>query len=207
MIKAILFDLDGVLVDACRMHAISFNKALKEVSGFELSEGEHLGFFNGLPTKKKLERLIEMGKVKESDKKRIFQLKQAYTIESITETIQATSEKRMMHEALAEAKLMTACVTNSIQQTAEMMLKASQQLHYLKFVLSNESVQHPKPHPEGYRLAMKMMGVEPEETLIIEDSPHGIESGVASGGNVMRVEGPSDVNWDNIKKELVHYGY
>ena len=55
MIKAILYDLDGVLVDATEWHYESLNESLYEVAGFRLSRQEHLSSFNGLPTKKKLE--------------------------------------------------------------------------------------------------------------------------------------------------------
>ena len=57
MIKAILYDLDGVLVDATEWHYESLNEALKEISGFEISRLEHIQTFNGLPTMKKLEIL------------------------------------------------------------------------------------------------------------------------------------------------------
>ena len=50
MIKAILYDLDGVLVDATEWHYESLNEALKEISGFEISRLEHIQTFNGLPT-------------------------------------------------------------------------------------------------------------------------------------------------------------
>ncbi len=64
MIKAILYDLDGVLVDATEWHYESLNEALKETSGFEISRLEHIQTVNGLPTIKKLEILHEQNRVK-----------------------------------------------------------------------------------------------------------------------------------------------
>ena len=57
MIKAILYDLDGVLVDATEWHYESLNAALKEVCGFIINRDEHVSTFNGIPTIKKLEIL------------------------------------------------------------------------------------------------------------------------------------------------------
>ena len=55
MIKAILYDLDGVLVDATEWHYESLNSALKEICGFIINRDEHISTFNGIPTMKKLE--------------------------------------------------------------------------------------------------------------------------------------------------------
>mgnify|MGYP000288861841 CR=1 FL=1 len=57
MIKAILYDLDGVLVDATEWHYESLNDALKDVAGFIIKRDEHISTFNGIPTIKKLEIL------------------------------------------------------------------------------------------------------------------------------------------------------
>ena len=61
MIKAILYDLDGVLVDATEWHYESLNAALKEVCGFIINRDEHISTFNGIPTMKKLEILNQQG--------------------------------------------------------------------------------------------------------------------------------------------------
>ncbi len=56
MIKAIIFDLDGVLIDATQWHFEALNKAL-HLFGYTITEEEHKNFYNGLPTRKKLEHL------------------------------------------------------------------------------------------------------------------------------------------------------
>ena len=55
MLKMIIFDMDGVLVDACGWHKDALNEALEEVADFRLTEEEHEKHFNGLPTMVKLE--------------------------------------------------------------------------------------------------------------------------------------------------------
>ena len=57
-IKAVLFDMDGVLVEAKDWHYEAFNKAL-DVFGLPISRSEHLSLYDGLPTRKKLEMLTE----------------------------------------------------------------------------------------------------------------------------------------------------
>ena len=64
MIEAMLYDLDGVLVDATEWHYISLNLALKEVTGSAIERKEHISTFNGIPTMKKLEILYEQKRVR-----------------------------------------------------------------------------------------------------------------------------------------------
>lgn len=201
-IKAILYDLDGVLVSAVEMHRQSFDRALQEVSGAILSDEEHNNYYNGLPTNKKIDRLIQEGRVKVEDKEKIFQLKQFYTKESIPLTIFPSKKKDLLHQSAAERGIKICCVTNSIKETAELMLQASNQLKWLDLLISNQQVREPKPSPEGYRLAMKLLNLQPDECLIVEDSPHGIAAAKASGATVLEVEGPDDVVWDNVKKYI-----
>ena len=69
----IIFDLDGVLVDACEWHKIALNEALKEVAGFEIGEEEHKSTFNGLPTKVKLKMLTDSNRLTSDLHEKIYQ--------------------------------------------------------------------------------------------------------------------------------------
>jgi beta-phosphoglucomutase-like phosphatase (HAD superfamily) len=59
----IIFDLDGVIVDACEWHRIALNEALKRICGCEITLEEHYSVFNGIPTRVKLDKLAEMGRI------------------------------------------------------------------------------------------------------------------------------------------------
>lgn len=75
-------------------------------------------------------------------------------------------------------------------------------MEYVDLVLSNEDVKNSKPHPEMYWKAMSMMGMLPENTLIVEDSPKGLLSAIRSNANYMRVESPDDVTISNVCSQL-----
>ena len=83
MIKAILYDLDGVLVDATEWHYESLNAALKEVCGFVIKRDEHISTFNGIPTIKKLEILNNQGRLDRKLFDKIWEKKQEKTFEVI----------------------------------------------------------------------------------------------------------------------------
>lgn len=201
-IKAVIFDLDGVLVDMCENHRLALNMALQEICQFEIALDEHIETFNGLPTKKKLQILASQKRVSKKDFKRIEQLKQDKTIELIHSNLCVDAEKTFMHFKLGLLKIQLACVTNSIRLTAIMALNQTGQLKYLQELITAQDVEEPKPSPEGYLLAMKKMNVKPTECLVVEDSPKGIEAGKKSGARVHIVSGPSEVNWFNIRNVL-----
>ncbi|WP_371364212.1 hypothetical protein SRRS_50250 [Sporomusa rhizae] len=82
MIKAVLFDMDGVLIDAREWHYIALNRAL-QLFGFEINRYDHLVTFDGLPTKKKLEMLSIERKLPRKLHSFINLIKQQYTMELI----------------------------------------------------------------------------------------------------------------------------
>jgi HAD superfamily hydrolase (TIGR01509 family) len=95
-----------------------------------------------------------------------------------------------------------ACCSNSIRKTVLTVLSKLNIIEYFDLILSNEDVKNSKPHPEMYWKAISYMGVLPEQTLIVEDSPYGLLSASRSGSHVLRVTNPNDVNYPNIKTKL-----
>lgn len=199
MIKAILFDLDGVLVDMVQGHYISLNKALKDICGFELTHEEHFKELNGLPTKKKLEKLTHEGRVNINDHQKIFDLKQHYTKEVINEIITIDNSKIELFEYIKSLKLKSACVTNSIRDTATLMLKNAGILSYLEFIICNEDTI-PKPSAQGYIKTIDRLNIKPKECIIVEDSDHGIRAAINSGSNLWKVKNSEEVIINNFKK-------
>ena len=80
MIKLVIFDMDGVLVDACEWHRIALNEALKEVCNYEISLEDHYKIFNGSPTKVKLKKLSERGIINDNLFEKIETIKQQKTM-------------------------------------------------------------------------------------------------------------------------------
>ena len=105
MIKSIIFDLDGVLVDACEWHRVALNKALKEVCNYEISLEEHYKEYNGIPTKVKLQKLSDKGLIQKNKFKFIESLKQKYTIDLINNTAFIRQEKVELLSHLKEKKI------------------------------------------------------------------------------------------------------
>lgn len=199
MIKAIIFDMDGVLIEAKDWHYEALNKALA-LFGFSISRFDHLTAYDGLPTKTKLERLsIETGFPRELHGF-VNEMKQEYTIEMVHAFCRPTFCHEYALSRLKSEGYALAVASNSIRNTVELMMEKSHLGKYLDFQFSNEDVSRPKPDPEIYLKAMKTLGVSPVECLIVEDNENGIRAATSSGAHLLQVADVSEVNYSNISR-------
>lgn len=200
-IKAIIFDLDGVLVDMPRGHYEALNRALS-LFGAKIEEEEHYTTYNGLPTRKKLEKLEQEGRLPEGLREFINEVKQQHTKKVIPEYCAPDYSKIILMNELRARGYKLACCSNSVKETLHIMLKSAQLFDFFDLIIGNDEVTNSKPHPEMYLLAFKKLGVTPEEAIIVEDSPHGIAAAKASGALVFEVRGIEDVHLDLFKGYL-----
>jgi len=202
MSKLIIFDLDGVLVDACEWHRVALNRALKEVCDYEISLEDHYNIFNGIPTKVKLNKLSEMGIIPIEKHKDVYDRKQALTVEIIEKGASIDKSKIEMIQTLKSKGFVVACYTNSIKKTAHLMLEKIGVKNLLDFILTNQDVTSPKPSPEGYLFLIEKFNFDIGDVIIVEDSPKGIEAAIATGCCVKTVKDATCVNI-NLFKEMV----
>ncbi len=192
--KLVIFDLDGVLVDACEWHRLALNEALSEICDYEISLEDHYSTFNGLPTKTKLEILSNMSLVDRKLHHQINELKQEKTIDIIKKNAFVREEKIELMDYLKERDIKIACFTNSIRKTAELMLEKTGIINMFQMIVTNQDVTNPKPDPEGYLRIISEMEVKKEQTVIVEDSPKGLMAAKATGSYVLQVSDANDVN-------------
>jgi beta-phosphoglucomutase len=196
-IECVLFDLDGVLVDACEWHYQALNEALQEIVGFQISREDHVSKYNGLPTAVKLRMLG----IESCTASRIENLKQIKTLEMIADQATVMPEKQELHSYLKSQGIKIACVTNSIHTTATAMLRQTGQIKFMDLVVSNGDVPNNKPYPDCYNFAVKTLDVDPSACLCVEDSPKGVAAARASCvPNLWVVANPSEVTLENYKE-------
>lgn len=196
-IKAVLFDMDGVLIEAKEWHYEALNRAL-DLFGMPISRFDHLTTFDGLPTRKKLEMLsLERGLPVQLHEF-INEMKQQYTME----LVHTQCKPVFVHEfALSNLKARgyrLAVCSNSVRNTVESMMDKSGLLTYLDFLVSNQDVLKGKPDPEMYLKAINHFELRPDECLIVEDNENGIKAARAAGSHLLVVKNTSDTNLENI---------
>ncbi|NDJ28147.1 HAD family hydrolase [Campylobacter sp. MIT 12-8780] len=203
-IKAVIFDMDGVLIEAKDWHYEALNKALK-LFGMEITRFEHLTTFDGLPTKDKLKMLSLDRNLPESLHDFINELKQQYTMEMVYSLCKPRFHHQYALSKLKNEGYKMAVCSNSIRNSIDLMMKKSALENYLDFYISNEDVKKGKPDPEMYVKAIKRLNLKPKECMIIEDNENGIKAARASGANVMVVGEVDEVNYENIKNYILKF--
>ncbi|MCC5791558.1 MAG: HAD-IA family hydrolase [Legionellaceae bacterium] len=202
-IKLVLFDLDGVLVESREHHFVALNRALEMIDPrFVISKKEHLQHFDGLSTRKKLEKLSAERGLKMADHETIWQKKQELTFQVIEEVLREDPQITHLFQQLKKDGLKIYVCSNSIRHTIKLILLKMGLMRYVDAFISCEDVRSPKPHPEIFWQAMIRERALPTETLIVEDSYVGRSAAIASGAYLCAVKSPAEVSVDRIYKAM-----
>jgi len=201
-VKLIIFDLDGVLVEAKNIHFNALNEALHEVNpGYKIDWSEHLNKYDGLKTFQKLDLLSDEKGLPREIHNKVWQTKQRLTVQKLSD-LQPNQNLQSVMSALSEEGYKLAVCSNSIRKTVLTVLSKLGIIEFMDLIISNEDVKNSKPHPEMYWKAISMMSCLPEETLIIEDSPYGLLAAARSKSHILRVKNPKEVTYTNLNKKL-----
>lgn len=193
MKKAVVFDMDGVLIDARDWHFEALNQALVNF-GLEISYEDHLERFNGLSTRQKLNKISDESLLPVELHSVISATKQNRTLRIAAEKCFPMTQHLILLELLKVKGFRIGVYTNSIRETAEAMLQYAGLLEKIDVLITNQDVKSPKPDPEGYLLVCQKLGVKPEDTYVVEDGEFGIKAAKLAGCRVIQVESPVDVS-------------
>ncbi len=198
MIEAIIFDMDGVLVDSEPFHE-EIEKRQFSLNNLIITPEEHSKYLGvatdamwmdikeryhlSLP----VEELIEQNR---SESYRLFaDLKEIPTIPGIANLLERLSAKNYP----------MAVASSNFPEVIELMLEKTGMRKYFKFVVSTQEAGQSKPAPDVYLLAARKLGIDPENCLVVEDSQNGIMAAKAAGMMVVAYQGP--VTNPNNQKE------
>ncbi|MDI6773839.1 MAG: HAD family phosphatase [Verrucomicrobiota bacterium] len=200
-IRAIIFDMDGVLIDAREWHFEALNRALG-LFGLEISRYDHLTTFDGLPTRKKLQLLsLEKG-LPPALHSFINEMKQIYTMEIVHARCKPVFCHEFALSRLRQDGYSLVVCSNAVRASVRVMMERACLLPYLEFFLSNEDVERAKPDPDIYNKAIAALKRKPEECLVVEDNENGVKAALASGSHLMKVNGVQDVHYAAIKQRI-----
>jgi HAD superfamily hydrolase (TIGR01509 family) len=192
-IDTVVFDMDGVLIDARDWHYEALNEALS-LFGFSIGREDHENRFDGLPTRVKLDMLSNDHGLPRSLHSLIGNVKQERTLRIAAANCYPQAQHLILIAALKRSGIKVGIATNSIRETTEAMLGYAGILPLVDVVITNQDVKHSKPHPEIYLLAVSRLGSIPENTLVVEDNQNGIASALAAGCKVAKVANPEEVH-------------
>lgn len=202
MTKAIIFDLDGVLIDSKEIHFNALNLALDEFgSDLIITRKEQDNIFEGLTTKAKLDILTKIKGLPSELHDDVWQLKQQYTA-TLFESISSDEDLVSLFKMIKSRGIKIGVASNSIRKTLDTCLISLGVIEYIDYSLSNEDVRMPKPDPQIYHRCMDYLMVEDSETVIFEDSDIGLRAATASGARVEKVQSRKDVTFERIERVI-----
>jgi HAD superfamily hydrolase (TIGR01509 family) len=193
--------LDGVLVNTKKIHYDALNLALRNFKIKEISFKDHLNIFDGLPTSKKLEILNNKKILDKKYNKFIINIKQRNTQKLLNKDIKYNAKIYKTFLRLSK-NFKISLATNAVRKTLDLCLQKLKIKKFISFSFSNEDVKNNKPHPEVYLKCLVNMGLKPSETIIFEDSHHGVMAAQDSGCLLYTVKNISDINYSNIIKSI-----
>ena len=202
MSNAIIFDLDGVLIDSKEIHFNSLNLALRDIDPrYVITRAEQDSIYEGLTTRTKLSILSESKGLPYEMHDSVWFSKQKYS-SAMFESVSRDAELEYLLTMIRLSGIKIGVASNSIRDTLDSCLKALGIHHLIDVSLSNEDVAHPKPSPEIYLSAMSRLGSDHKNTVIFEDSDIGIRSAIDSGAKLFAVDSRRDINIDSVTRAI-----
>jgi HAD superfamily hydrolase (TIGR01509 family) len=196
-IKAIIFDMDGVLIEAKDWHYEALNRALS-LFGCPISRYDHLVTYDGLPTMKKLEMLTLERGLPNDLHSFINELKQIYTMEIVHTNCKPIFQHEYALSNLSAMNYKLGLASNAVRNSVHTMLEKANIHKYFDLILSNQDVTRAKPDPEIYTTAIKSFDLKPQQCLVIEDNEKGIKAAQEAKAHLMVVNSVYDVTLTNI---------
>lgn len=198
MIKAYIFDLDGVIVDTAHYHFLAWKRLAKEL-GIELTEQQNERL-KGVSRMKSLEIILDLGgiTVSQHEKEVLANKKNTWFVDYV---------ERMVPEEIfpgvktliQELKTMGMKVgLASSSKNARTVVKLLNIQNEFDAIVDGTMITHSKPHPEIFLLAAKRLEVAPEHCVVFEDAEAGVEAALAAGMKCIGVGSPMQLNKANL---------
>ncbi len=185
MPSAIIFDMDGVLVDSYRPHLESWVRLAKE-NGLSLTEPEFASTF-GRTSREILREMFGL-----HDPEAIVRLdarKETIYRDLIRGRVPAMRGLRPTLEGLREAGYLLAVGSSGPPENVRLVISELSLDRWFKVVITGGDVRKGKPDPEVFLLAATKLGVSPSDCVVVEDAPAGIEAAHRAGMKAIALAG------------------
>jgi HAD superfamily hydrolase (TIGR01509 family) len=202
-VQAILFDLDGTLVDSERESAEAMARVVARDLGLTVTQ-EQRDFVIGHSWNEIHDKLrAELGPALSWDRDELIRRSAAERVHVIAEVGMTIMPGAVDAVRRLGARWPKAIVTGSSRVEALQALGVLRLVEEFRVLVTAEDYQHGKPSPEGYLRGARLLGAEPERCVVLEDSPAGIAAGRAAGMRVVAVRAGNFAGLDQSHAHVV----
>jgi len=214
--KALLFDLDGTLVDSEHFHFNTWNELLAE-SNIQLEYTDFLKNYAGIPLPGNAKRLKELYDI-ETPLEVLISRKENLTVERLkTSVIELMPYVQETLDFFLSKGLTMVLVTASKRPDVDEMFKKNGLGKYFSFLVTRSDVLNSKPDPESYNLAVRKLGLQHSDCLVFEDTLNGLRAAKAAGLTCFAIQAHQDdhaklaaadqimLNFQEAKSFLIDY--
>ncbi|MBZ9649172.1 HAD family phosphatase [Sphingobium sp. 3R8] len=177
-VRAVIFDMDGTLLDTEAAHRRAFAQT-GDAIGWPMADDLLLSMV-GIHRDEN-ERMLAAHLGPHFPLARFYADSDALFEAAVEAGIPLRPGARLLLDHLAQAGIPMALATSTAAPYAQQRLEKSGLLHYFDVVVTRSDVDQPKPHPEPYLLAARLLGVDPVHCVAVEDSHAGVRSATAAG--------------------------
>jgi HAD superfamily hydrolase (TIGR01509 family) len=199
---AVIFDMDGVLIDSEPLHYRVANRVLS-VDGLSDMDRKDYERFLGTTVEAMFEALNDQYHLRRSLAEFVAHYDQAL-LAALEEPREPSAGVKLLIARLRSLGLQLAVASSSRRAWVDATLRSIGLWTAFDTVVSGDDVQHGKPDPEIYLLAAERLGVRPERCLAIEDSPNGVQSARSAGMAVLgvRTQYTAHLHLDGVERTV-----
>lgn len=187
MIKGIIFDMDGVVIDSLPAHFKNWRLYLKEKHNFDLTWEFFSKEFNGRAAKDILDLLVLRFGLKESALSLENGLRRKRSLPVLKKEVKLMSGFDKLFNEAKKLNLSTGLATSGTERDVRLVLGPLFPLTNFSSVLTAEDVSRSKPDPEIYRRSIENLRLKPAECLVVEDAFVGIDAAKSAGAFVLAI--------------------
>jgi beta-phosphoglucomutase family hydrolase len=200
MIKAVIFDMDGVISDTEHLHVQAGNQSLKAFN-ITISK-EEADSYSGMPDRS-LFRLIAEKHGLNTNIDEIIKKKDNILIELIVKHLKAVDGSIELIKRVKDNKLKLAVASSTRDETIDLILRKLDVKSFFDVIFSGNRLDKPKPYPDVFLLTAKKLDIKPEECLVIEDTKNGVQAAKSAGMKCIGLRNKNSGNQDLSAADLI----